>query len=146
MILVDKPVPIKEIWTKRETKFSGLIKIAVDIEKEKIALDGELHADCETALLETGSQQKISGAQIFIRKIAVMILSNLFRSLISVPRKIIPVWKYLILNFALISKSCQSFINWLTCILYVIIKLVLITGMQNKKISIVKYRNRINPR
>jgi hypothetical protein len=66
MILVDKPVPIKEIWTKRETKFSGLIKIAVDIEKEKIALDGELHADCETALLETGSQQEnIWGANIY---------------------------------------------------------------------------------
>jgi hypothetical protein len=34
-----------------------MIKLAVDIEQEILAGGGELHADCERALLENGSQQ-----------------------------------------------------------------------------------------
>ena len=38
--------------------FSGtLIKLAVDVEREILAGGGELHADCEAALLEDGSPQ-----------------------------------------------------------------------------------------
>jgi len=66
MLLIDKPVPLKALLPKITTKFTGLIKIAVDIEKEWIVLDGELHADCEAALLEKGSQQEnIWGANIY---------------------------------------------------------------------------------
>jgi len=66
MILIDKPVPLKALLPRITTKFSGLVKIAVDIEKEWIVLDGELHADCETVLLEKGSQQEnIWGANIY---------------------------------------------------------------------------------
>jgi len=43
-----------------------MIKIAVDIDNEWIVLDGELHSDCEAALLEKGSQQEnIWGASIY---------------------------------------------------------------------------------
>jgi len=66
MQFIDKPVRIKDIWSKRTTKFSAMIKIAVDIDKEWITLDGELHSDCEAALLEKGSQQEnIWGANIY---------------------------------------------------------------------------------
>ena len=66
MLLIDKPIPLKALLPKITTKFSGLIKIAVDIEKEWIALDGELPADCEAARLEKDSQQEnIWGANIY---------------------------------------------------------------------------------
>lgn len=66
MQFVDKPVTINDVWLKRVTRFSGMIKIAVDVQNEWIALDGELHADCETELLEKGSQQEnIWGANIY---------------------------------------------------------------------------------
>jgi len=34
-----------------------LIKLAVDVEREILAGGGELHADCEAALLDDGSRQ-----------------------------------------------------------------------------------------
>lgn len=35
-----------------------LIKLAVDIERQILAGGGEMHADCESVLLENGSRQK----------------------------------------------------------------------------------------
>ena len=44
---------VKEMLGTLET----YIKVAVDIRREVVAGGGELHADCEAALLEDGSQQ-----------------------------------------------------------------------------------------
>ena len=41
-----------------ERRFGNLVKAVVDIKKEVIALDAELHADEEGLLLENGSEQK----------------------------------------------------------------------------------------
>jgi len=41
-----------------EKMFGGLVKAVVDIEKEIMVVDAELHADEELLLLEEGSQQK----------------------------------------------------------------------------------------
>lgn len=38
--------------------FPEMIKFVVDVEKEILALGGELHADAEAVLLEAGSEQK----------------------------------------------------------------------------------------
>ena len=38
--------------------FGNLVKAVVDVEKEIMVVDGELHADEEALLLEKGSQQK----------------------------------------------------------------------------------------
>jgi len=38
--------------------FGNLVKAVVDIERELIAVDAELHADLEALLLEDGSKQK----------------------------------------------------------------------------------------
>ena len=39
--------------------YGGLVKGVVDIEKEIIAVDAELHADLEALLLENGSKQDV---------------------------------------------------------------------------------------
>ena len=38
--------------------FETFIKLAVDIRREVVAAGGEMHADCEQALLEDGSRQE----------------------------------------------------------------------------------------
>lgn len=38
--------------------FGNLVKAVVDIEKEHMAIDGELHADEEALLLKSGSKQQ----------------------------------------------------------------------------------------
>ena len=38
--------------------FGDMVKAVVDVERELIAIEAELHSDLEAALLEDGSQQK----------------------------------------------------------------------------------------
>ena len=38
--------------------FGDLVKAVVDVDRELLALDAELHSDLETLLLENGSRQK----------------------------------------------------------------------------------------
>lgn len=38
--------------------FGNLVKAVVDIEREAVAIDAELHSDLEALLLENGSKQK----------------------------------------------------------------------------------------
>lgn len=55
---------ISETFTADELKlmagnmFGDMVKAVVDVDREIIALDAELHSDLEAALLEAGSQQK----------------------------------------------------------------------------------------
>lgn len=47
--------------------YSGFIKIAVDIRRKVLAGGGEMHADCESVLLENGSvQEDIWGANWYL--------------------------------------------------------------------------------
>lgn len=41
-----------------KAKFGNLVKAVVDVEKEVMVVDGELHADEEALLLQKGSKQK----------------------------------------------------------------------------------------
>lgn len=66
---------IKEKITKEELKkitqegFGEMVKAVVDIEKEIIALGGELHADGNALLLENGSKQEnLWGINIYPNK------------------------------------------------------------------------------
>ncbi len=46
--------------------FDEMVKFVVDVEKEIIALGGEMHADAEEILLEQGSEQKkLWGANVY---------------------------------------------------------------------------------
>ena len=38
--------------------FGNMVKAVVDVERERIALDAELHSDLEAMLLQDGSKQK----------------------------------------------------------------------------------------
>src|SRR5208337_2294721 len=58
MKIIKEPVSFDELWKSRETEFTEIIKIVVDTDKEIIAIDGELHADLETLLLENESEQR----------------------------------------------------------------------------------------
>jgi len=58
MILVIRhPVTSDQLAQMSEIFDGVLIKLAVDVERGILAGGGELHADCEEALLKDGSQQ-----------------------------------------------------------------------------------------
>lgn len=58
MKIVKDQISIAEVIKMAEKMFGNLVKAVVDVEKEIIAIDGELHADEETQLLTQGSNQK----------------------------------------------------------------------------------------
>jgi len=57
-LIVHQPATIEQLAQMGESFDETLIKLAVDVEREILAGGGELHADCEAALLEAGSQQR----------------------------------------------------------------------------------------
>ena len=58
MKTVNEKISIKELREMSEKMFGNLVKAVVDVEKEIMAIDGELHADEEELLLESGSLQE----------------------------------------------------------------------------------------
>jgi len=69
MLLVSDPVSKQVVLEKHNTYFETMIKAVVDVRKEVIALDAELHADLECMLLDEGSQQEdIWGVNFFLDK------------------------------------------------------------------------------
>ena len=56
-IIIDK-IKLDEIKQMSEKMFGSMIKGVVDIEKEILALDSEMHVDLEKELLENNSEQK----------------------------------------------------------------------------------------
>jgi hypothetical protein len=58
MKIIKDNISIKELTEMSTKMFGNLVKAVVDIEKEIMAVDAELHADEEALLLENGSQQK----------------------------------------------------------------------------------------
>jgi hypothetical protein len=58
MKIISETISLSELRQMAEAKFGDLVKAVVDVDKEVIALDGELHADLEALLLESGSSQR----------------------------------------------------------------------------------------
>ncbi|MDI6763773.1 MAG: DUF5674 family protein [Thermodesulfobacteriota bacterium] len=56
--MVEEAIDIKELGKIGEEGFGDLVKGVVDIEKEIMAIGGELHADEEAILLSSGSKQE----------------------------------------------------------------------------------------
>ncbi len=56
IVIVREPAAPAQIAEMR-AEFGSVIKLAVDLERGVLAGGGELHADCEQALLDDGSQQ-----------------------------------------------------------------------------------------
>ena len=58
MKIIKDPISIEELKVIAEETFDDLIKAVVDIEREIMAVGGELHSDEEALLLKQGSEQK----------------------------------------------------------------------------------------
>ena len=56
--IIIQPLSRQELKQLAQERFGNMIKAVVDIEREVMAIGGELHADEETLLLEQGSQQE----------------------------------------------------------------------------------------
>lgn len=57
MRLIDGPIALKDLSLMAEGGFGNLVKAVVDVEREIMAVDAELHSDEEALLLEDDSQQ-----------------------------------------------------------------------------------------
>ena len=58
MKIIKDKISLEELKEMSAAKFGNLVKAVVDIEKEIMAVDADLHADEEASLLEDGSSHK----------------------------------------------------------------------------------------
>ena len=58
MKIIKKSITVDELDIFAKQRFGNMVKAVVDVEKELMAIDGELHADEEALLLEKGSRQE----------------------------------------------------------------------------------------
>ncbi|MEI0702634.1 DUF5674 family protein [Brachyspira intermedia] len=58
MIIIKESIEVSEIKNMLGNFFTDMVKGVVDIEKNELALDAELHSDLESLLIENGSLQK----------------------------------------------------------------------------------------
>jgi hypothetical protein len=56
--IINEPISLADLKAMAQDGFGNLVKSVVDVDREIMAVDGELHADEEALLLENGSQQK----------------------------------------------------------------------------------------
>lgn len=69
MIILRAPLSIHDIRQHHHDFFDTMVKIVVDVERELVALNAEMHADLEQMLLEDGSEQKyLWGANIYFSR------------------------------------------------------------------------------
>jgi hypothetical protein len=55
--IVSEQVTLDELRRMAEGMFGNMVKAVVDVDRELLALDAELHADLEGLLIEDGSSQ-----------------------------------------------------------------------------------------
>ena len=58
MKIIAEKVTLNELNQMAAHMFGNMVKAVIDVDKELIALDAELHSDLEALLIENGSQQK----------------------------------------------------------------------------------------
>ncbi|MBM3713704.1 MAG: hypothetical protein FJW56_09795 [Actinobacteria bacterium] len=58
MEIINEKITTPRLQEMAANMFGNLVKAVIDIKKEIIAIDGELHSDEEALLLEAGSNQK----------------------------------------------------------------------------------------
>jgi len=56
--IIEDTISKKELQKIAENQFGDIVKAVVDVEREIIAIGGELHADEESLLLQNGSSQE----------------------------------------------------------------------------------------
>ncbi len=69
MNFISTPISKKEILEKHRHFFKKMIKAVIDVEKQIIALDAELHADIEELLLKEGcKQENLWGINLYLEE------------------------------------------------------------------------------
>ena len=58
MKIIAENITLEELKQTAVSLFGDLVKAVVDVDKEVIAIDAELHSDLEACLLQDGSEQK----------------------------------------------------------------------------------------
>ena len=58
MRIITGTLSLEDLKKMAAERFGDLVKGVVDIDRELVALDAELHADLEALLLQDGSQQR----------------------------------------------------------------------------------------
>ncbi|OGW90571.1 MAG: hypothetical protein A3D28_00770 [Omnitrophica bacterium RIFCSPHIGHO2_02_FULL_63_14] len=58
MPLITKAIPLDTVRHMAAAGFGNMVKAVVDVERGLLAVDAELHADLEAALLQDGSRQQ----------------------------------------------------------------------------------------
>ena len=58
MRIISNAISMADLTIMAKTRFGDLVKAVVDVERELMAVDGELHSDEEALLLENGSLQR----------------------------------------------------------------------------------------
>ncbi|MBN1129247.1 MAG: hypothetical protein JXA71_09690 [Chitinispirillaceae bacterium] len=58
MKIIKENIALPELIKMAESMYGNLVKAVVDIRREIMAVDAELHSDEEAALLESGSRQE----------------------------------------------------------------------------------------
>jgi hypothetical protein len=57
MHIITTTLPLNDLKKMAADTFGDMVKAVVDIHREMMAVDAELHADLESRLIEDGSQQ-----------------------------------------------------------------------------------------
>jgi hypothetical protein len=58
MQIIECPINMNDLKQMAAEMFGDMVKAVVDIEKELVAVDAELHSDLEAMLLQEGSKQE----------------------------------------------------------------------------------------
>ena len=58
MKIITKTLSLGELKDMAADTFGDMVKAVIDVDREIIAVDGELHSDLEATLIEDGSKQK----------------------------------------------------------------------------------------
>jgi hypothetical protein len=57
ILITDSKIDPADVRRLVERQFGDMVKVVVDVRRRMVAVGGELHADAEAMLLESGSQQ-----------------------------------------------------------------------------------------
>jgi poly-gamma-glutamate capsule biosynthesis protein CapA/YwtB (metallophosphatase superfamily) len=67
--VIKQPISLDVAKDLAKQRFGDMVKVVVDLEKEIMAIGGELHADEEAVLLDLGSkQEQLWGANIYVEE------------------------------------------------------------------------------
>lgn len=58
MKIITEHIKVTDLKQMASALFGDMVKAVVDVEREELAIDAELHADLEALLLQQGSAQK----------------------------------------------------------------------------------------